>query len=405
VTHNPEGPDGKIRNNVVVQLERNKGDVDKPTPEQQKALDNLVKYEGQRIEDQNPNGVKDVTLKDGSHVKQVDIDDPQRLIGDKTMRQMGDRIPDGQLGSSAAATPDIQREARRTAGRVGRVGGSGGGSAVIDGNQANDTFNDTNSIGNTPIAAATDTIGALQGDKTHPYETVHHNNDGTSSVGRYGFNHRNFSHMMSHVMPADIMAKLGNPPDWSKLGDILKDPNMMQEYQGAMSQAAQNGDIPKDFAKNMQDPNYVQGFGKMVEGMNGNGPAPTAADLDKYLPKGTQDGLAQSMVNGYAKEMGMNPNQLKDGDAGKLALAMYLGHPPNPQEQNNPAYRDYMQAADNVNHIAQARQDGTGDVLVHGGNGKIAAVAANLEGQRLWAKTQFANAVEGGNLGCAASVS
>jgi hypothetical protein len=206
---------------------------------------------------------------------------------------------------------------------------------------------------------------------------------------------------MGGLMPPDIMALLGDPPDWSKLADILaKDPNMMKEYQGAMQQAGQNGQLPQDFAKQMQDPKFVSGFGKMVEHMDGKGGQPSAGELDKFMPKATQDGLAKSMVSSYAKEMGMDQNNPKQGDAGKLALAMYLGHAPNEQDQNNPNYRDYMKAADNLNHVAQARQDGTGDVLLHGANGQVAAVAANLQGKQLWT-----GMMSNGRLGCAASVS
>ena len=399
--HNPEGADGKINNNIVIQVERERGDVDKPTAAQQKALDGLVDYEGKRVADQYGSALPDLALKDGTTVKQVDIDDAQRLVNDKTMRHFGDRIPDGQLAPNAEPVPDIQKEARRTSGQVGRTGGSDGGSSVVPQQQSDDTFNQQAPTGDTPTAAVTDTIGALQGDKTHPYETIHQMNDGTSSVGRYGFNHRNISHWMGGFMPPNIMALLGDPPDWSKLADILaKDPNLMKEFQDSMQQASQNGQVPADFAKQMQDPKNIAGFGNMVEHMDGKGGQPSAGELDKYLPKSTQDGIAQSMVNGYAKEMGMDPNNLKQGDAGKLALSMFLGHAPNEQEQGNPSYRDYMNAAENVNHVAQARQDGTGDVLLHGANGKVAAVAADLKGQSLWGWSG-----SGARLGCAASVS
>jgi len=399
--HNPEGPDGKINSNVVIEVARDRGDVDKPTPQQQKGLDDLVKYEGQRVEDQYGSALPDVALKDGTHVKQVDIDDSQRLVGDRTMHHLGDRIADSQLAPNAQAVPDVQGEARHTAGQVGRVGGSDGGSSVVPRQQSDDTFNQQPSTGDTPTSAIADTIGALQGDKNHPYETVRHLNDGTSNVGRYGFNHRNFTHMMAGFMPPDIMALLGDPPDWSKLADILaKDPNMMKEFQDSMQQAAQSGQIPQDFAKQMQDPKNIAGVGQMIEHMDGKGGQPSAAELDKYLPKGMQDQLAQSMVNGYAKDMGMDPSNPKQGDAGKLALAMFLGHAPNEQEQNNPSYRDYMKSADNLNHVAQARQDGTGDVLLHGANGQVAAVAASLQGQSLWGWSG-----SGARLGCAASVS
>jgi len=56
------------------------------------------------------------------------------------------------------------------------------------------------------------------------------------------------------VMPPDIMALLGDPPDWSKLAISWPKIQTDEGVPGLHAAAAQSGQIPQDFAKQMQDP-------------------------------------------------------------------------------------------------------------------------------------------------------
>ncbi len=144
-------------------------------------------------------------------------------------------------------------------------------------------------------------------------------------------------------------------------------------------------------------------FGDKLSGTKGD---ITGAEVNQFMPKELQDIMATDRVEKYAREMGVqDPAKMSKEDAGKVGVAMYLGRVPTQQEMADPSYQKYASDFANIHQMDRARQTGLGDINVSDANGKITALANGMVGQQLWAQTKYRNAVQGGNLGCAASVS
>ncbi len=288
---------------------------------------------------------------------------------------------------------------------MNRVGGSGGGhdsfSPSGDGAiSSRDGQTPARDI-TPPVQAVEDTISALAGvkDKAHPYDNVASRSDGSYGVGRYSMNMFNIGSWLADLLGVD----LGDPPDPAKLAALLADLKAHPEkLKGAMNKLAQDGKVSKDFASKFDAGKFVDFLGKL-DGKHG---AISAQDVHSNLPKDLQETIAKDRIEHYAKGLGIDTSKdLGEKDAGKLALAMFLGHTPTQSDLSNPSYSKYQDTANNLYKLALAGQFGSDRIDVSEANGRVIAAAAGDVGKQLWAQTPWANAVEGGNLGCAASVS
>lgn len=416
VVNDPErNPDREI----VVVLERNKGESGAPPEAQQKAADELVDYLGQRITDKY--NLPTIDVKDGDTVKkveQVSISDPQNLISDAVEQKFGGALPPESVQSDQPM-PSVPQNVQDLSDQIGRIQGSGG-SRSFDRGAVDSNFTPTevsppqNEVAG--VHAVKDTIASFtRADKG--YDTVQRRSNGSYGVGRYGINFGLFGGWIEDLLGID----LGDPPDMNKLRELLKkNPALRQKLAAAMQKMAKGGDdgkggkIPQEFADkfkvdaegNFENQNFVDGFMRFGDNLQGGKGEITNADVHNFLPKELQENIVQDRIENYARQFGVaDPDKMTAQDAGKIGLAMYLGRTPSEEDLNNPAYKKYTEAFGNMYTVAKARTQNLGDITITDGQGKILASAKQSVGQALWAQGDFRNVVQGGNLGCAASVS
>jgi hypothetical protein len=391
VVHNPEGstPDKEI----VVQVEREKGETGKPGEKQQAAVDGLVDYLGQRVQAQYGDALKEVKGPDGRPVKQVEIEDNQNLISDKVEQKFGSNMPKEDL---------VPPEVRNISDQVDRVRGSNGGSHSFPREGVDRQFPPREvpqpvDESNKTAAMKDMTASLFNADKTHPYTTIKHRSDGSYAVGRYGLNQATMGNWMADLLGID----LGDPPDYSKLAEALKkNPELAKKLQAGMAKMAKDGKVSQDFADKFKDGDFAQKFAGFADKLGGNKGEVTEGEVKNFLPKELQETIATNRIENFERQMGIDPKNPSDKDAGRVGLAMHLGHVPNEQEQNNPLNKKYMDAGANMYEIAKGRQTGLGDINVSDAQGKIVAAADGDVGKQMWRRY-----MSNGNLGCAASVS
>lgn len=394
--HNPEQNADK---NIVVQVERDPGQTGDPTPEQKESLAGLVPYLADRVA--NSPAYKAVSP-DGS----VAIEDNQNLVDDKVEAGIDNNISKPPIPDvNQPPAPDVPQAAGDASTRMNRVGGSGGGRDSFSSNgdgamSSRDGQAPPRDI-TPPVQAVEDTISALAGvkDKAHPYDNVATRSDGSYGVGRYSMNMFNIGPWLADLLGVD----LGDPPDPAKLAAFLADLKAHPEkLKGAMNKLAQEGKVSKDFASKFDAGKFADFLGKL-DGQHG---PISAQDVHNNLPKDLQETIAKDRIEHYAKGLGIDTSKdLGEKDAGKLALAMFLGRTPTQADLSNPSYEKYQDAANNLYKLALAGQFGSDRIDISEANGRVVAAAASNVGEQLWAQTPWANSVEGGNLGCAASVS
>jgi hypothetical protein len=424
VLHNPEGPPHDA--NVVIQVARDDKQIGAPGKTQQKAVDDLVEYQGARIIDKFGSSLKEIPTLHGK-LKQVEIADSQNLVSDKVEQKFGDKLaPD----VSRLAPPAVPVDVKHTSDVMNRVRGSHGhitipresapGRHAGDASPAGvDQMIPPRSVPQNPkeansVAAAKDAAAALfSPERAHPYQTIRENTDHSYRVGRYGLNQGFTMLGLAEMMGVD----LGNPPDLSKLQAYMREhpqalEKAIQSYAHKVNQDADRAHLaPNDpvresakslthFAKSLENPQFQGDFVKFLSDMNGAGQAITQDRLNKFLPKELQELVAEKGINHEAKLLGENPTKLSGDGAGKVSLAFLLGRTPTAADLDNSQYTDYTRAGSNMFKLAESRMQSLGDITVSDAQGKIMAAADRSVGQAMWQKY-----LNGGRLGCAASVS
>lgn len=409
VVNNPEANGDK---EIVVQVERAKGETDAPPAAQQKATDELVDYLAQRLADKYP--YPQSTTPDGQVTKNVPIEDKQNLVSDNVEKKYGNgakpEVP------NLPQAPEVPQSVRDTSDAMNRTSGSGGsrnfGRDSVDQSfpqrDVPQALNESNGV-----AGVKDAIASVMRAKNDEVRT---RSDGRKQVGRYGMGSGHFGGWLGDILGID----LGDPPDMAKLAELLKKhPELRQKLAAAMKKAQQGGQdgkgtkLPEGFADkfqvgedgNFKDQKFVDGFLNFGDKLSGTKGDISSAEVNQFMPKELQDVIATDRVESYARQMGVqDPNKMNAQEAGKVGVAMYLGRVPTEQEMADPTYQKYAQDFGNMYQMSRARQAGLGDINVSDANGKLLALSNGLVGQQLWAQGKFRNVVQGGNLGCAASV-
>ena len=416
---------------IVIQVERPAKQAGSPNANEQIAIDNMVDYLGQRIESKYSNELSTIKLKDGQDIKQVVIVDNQNLVDDKVEQKFGNKIPPTEIAQNVPLQPQIPSDVNHLSGTIQQVAGSNGGSAHIDRSQVSEALPEISgvpqapSVANNEIAAQQMVASLFQPDKQYPYHTVREASGIGYQVGNYGLNQFTVGNWLESFLSPDILAKLGHPPDWSKLAKLLRDdPELAKEFQAEMQKAliakaqkltdeANKNKLPPDdklrlaanqlnvLAKNFANPKYSTGFVDLVSELSGKHEKITRAQIAQFMPKVLQDTVASYNVENFAKALGVTDlTKLSAKEAGEIGLAFYLGHIPTASELNNPSDSQYIVAGSNMYKLALAQLGSMGDITVTDAQGKIAVQAASDVGKSMW--THYLN---NGNLGCAASVS
>ena len=406
VLNNPEkNPD----RDIVIQVEGSKEDT-KRSAEQQDSIDGLAQYMSERIK----TNADYASLSGGK----FELDDMHKMLSDKALPK-----PEELKVPELPAAPPVPEAIQDISNQMNGIR-NGGGSGTFDGRQISDAsgrrevppaFDEL-----PPVQAMKETLAAMfKPDEKEPYKTVRHENTGYR-VGRYGMGGRSAGNWLGMMLAMDpeLAAILGDPPDYSKLQEYLKKhPDKAKALQNKMAAAQKQGmeklegdeKVPKGFASKFDDPEFSKGFSEFI-GKLGDSNTPQeeiSAGMDKFLPKELQETMNQQLIETYAKQIvaDKNPDHLTPEDAGKIGIAMHLGRVPTDQELQNPNYKNYREATQNFYQLARAGQFGDGFITVSEHNQKLVAISRNNVGEALWAQTQWSGMVEGGNLGCAASVS
>jgi hypothetical protein len=427
VVHDPEGknPDG----NIVIQVERDDKQVTAPSDQQQKAIDELVAYQAQRIVDKYGDKLTSVDTKDGQ-VKQVDVNDAQNLVSDSVEQKFGDKIPPQDL-PTPPTTPQVPPDVGQTADGMNRVGGSGGGSMDIPRESQPgmppgvDQLFPPRDVPQPPsepdAVAATKDMAASLFNPGHdaPYDAIKFTPGIGAEVGRYGMNQGLSMMGLAQLLGID----LGDPPDFSKLEKYLQDhpdalKDALHKYADKLKQDADKNKLPADdkvratadaldkFADKMGDKKNQADFVKFLGDMKDNPSSITKDRLNQFMPKELQEAVAEGGIDRLAKNLGVQDSSKIDAaTAGKIGLGMFLGRTPTKEDLANPQYQQYLNAGENMFKLAEARLQSLGDIRVSDANGKVVAAANQDVGQKMWAQSPFAGITENGNLGCAASVS
>ena len=356
-------PDRKTDDPVVIQVERDKGDVGAPPEEAQKAIDGLVKYLADNYMHKKPDGTVDGQVKDD-----------QGLVSDFMQKQIAPKVQPGDL------PPPAQHQTEAVSRWHGSGGGANGGSdgGVLTPRQQADVIPPRDVPRQTDesdrLAAMKDVVAgfAVHNDKD-PYHYVENRGDQGNAVGRYGATADGITSFVNWLA--------GLSPE--QIDELIRKGVLPKNIKDFMKQM--ESDEGKDFLKTLKQ---------------GKEP-PSKEQIDKFFGKELQESAASYAVTKMAQATA-NP----DGspNMGKIALGMQLGHPPNDTDLKNPQYQKLMEAADKTYPVAlQHVLDGTANIDLSDKAKSVATIAKADVGKQLW--TQYAAATENGNLGCAASVS
>jgi hypothetical protein len=318
------GRDGKIHQmtdlskgvhqNIVIQVERVPGQPS--TAEEKEALNRYVQKDLPGVLQKNS---------DMSQIAQqnVQLNDANQLVTSQARQALSD--------VSREPGPDLSQQTQQRMSQMDRAIPQGTERGVMSGEKARSFYPDVQQQegDNDTTYAEKKMLGGLYSDTQKPYEHIATRSNHSYQVGAYGATFNSFSHYVKFAMTPAILEKLGHPPDWSKLGEILKDlqekdPEAYKDYLKKVAAAEKSGKIDSDLAKRLVPGkdgklDNVQHLGEFIDKLQGGKGQITAAELKENMSSKTQEAMASSLIKEY-KHMGAN--------ASKIALAVGLDKTP-----------------------------------------------------------------------------
>jgi hypothetical protein len=188
-------------------------------------------------------------------------------------------------------------------------------------------------------------------------------NGTAKSLGAYSMNFNNF---VSSWLTDEMLEELGHPPDWSKLGKIMKkyanDPKFKAKMGEHLDALKQQGDdtsgkaIEGMFDKLANDDQFAKGFGDFMNNQEQGKPA-TADEMKTYFGKDIQDAAINSKMADVATPMGIKLKDMNEQQAADVSLGMLVGHKVTDSEKaellKQKMYSDYI---DQVRQVYKARK-------------------------------------------------
>lgn len=344
--HNPEpdpnDPSKLLSKNIVVEVERNPGDVGKPTAAQQQALDALATYLSARIKNDYPDATQ-------SGVK---VDDSQGLISQPAKADISPApAPDDNL------PPDTQSQVQD----LNRLGDSGSGS--MSPAQANDTFPQTD----TPrVPDETDEIAAIKNvvagfetkNAPEPYYAVSDRGDPNHGgrgygMGRFAFTADTISDWIDGLSDDDLDAieELEDKAPPSKDGKPAKGKlakgtaSKLRKIRSLIHHKSHKpGDKLSDQqAKDLENDPSVKDFTNLLSKAWNHGDKPSKDEIDKNLDPQLQEVMAGDLIHKYAVQ---SVDKAGKVDVGQIVLGMHLGHFPGAEDLKQPENQDLTKAAE-----------------------------------------------------------
>lgn len=352
-------PDKNNKKELVIEVERDQGQVSGPSEAQQKAIDELAQYCADRYMRAKPDGSKDGV-----------IEDQQGLVSDRVKAQARTR-PEPEM-SLPEPTRHRVEDMRRF---------SSGGRGTMTPDQVDGYFTPRDQVvprrpeeTNQQWAVKEMVAGMANVRDAHPYEATRNMGDRGVGVGRY---------VLTYEMIMDWLNELiGDPPDPAKLAEAIR-----------------KGKISPKMAEAIKSGKFQQFMEKMK-----NGEAPSPDEIKDMLPKEAQERIAEDLIAKFSQAA---KDENGDVDIGKVALAMQIGRMPTDEEAARPEFKAFEEAAERLYSFSQFRTDRpTSNLEWQEVNGKLLIAAKEAVGERVWARSGYSGALlEYGNLGCAASVS
>jgi hypothetical protein len=319
--------EASAKTNLVVQVEREPGNLADPQGAQKQALNGVVDYLHGRLS-QNP-ALAGQALK---------LDDQFGLVGDGTASKF--HSAQDAAAEDADHRKNFSPETKNALSRMSRMTPSSSGS--MSSSEIDNQF-PTREVPTLPgetdsVLDSKNAVAALfNPDKAAPYETVRTGNDGQVAVGRYGMTYPIFHNFFKPF--GDESLDEANAP-------------------AVMDKLASAGKISKDFAAKFKDAEFTKGFVAFMNKLK-NGEKPSAEEMKKFMPKDLQEQIAMDTVNNYSK--------LANGDIGKVALGFHLGKSPDQLSAADLADKgnqEFMQSANKLAQLSANRRNmGDGDTL------------------------------------------
>lgn len=351
-------PDKNNKKEIVIEVEREQGQITRPTEAQQKAIDGLTGYLAERLMKKSEDGAKSGV-----------IEDKQGLVSDKV-----------KSTAKSQPTPEqsLPEPTRHQVENMSRF--NGGGRGTLSSEQA-DSYFPPREVPRLPgendqQASVKDVVaGMATAGESHPYEATRDLGDRGTGVGRYML-----AYDLLNLWLSDL--GLGEPPDPAKLQEAIK-----------------KGIISADLAKKLQSAEFKEFLDKLKHGQK-----PSIDEIKSCFPKELQERIGGDLTDKFSKTCKDAQGNI---NVGKVALAMQIGHIPNQQEMEKPEYKSFMEAAERLYTISDARTRNPGQALEwQEVNNRLLVAAKQHLGEAVWAKSGYNAAdLEYGNLGCAASVS
>ncbi len=380
----PEGPPPV--DTITIQVEPTDHVFDDKLPAtQQKSVDVLVDYLAKRIVEQYEDVLPKVVNGD-KEISAVDIRDKQNLVGNDVEHRFGSSLPP-QQGPADSGFPS----GPGTGGAVDTGGGGpadGAGSVGTDGSVTGGSM-DTGNSGNgvppgdsrpkypersvprpefelDPIAGIKETVAAYAGaDPEDPYNSIRETPGLGYQIGRYGLSQQTIGDWVGQYLPADILELLGDPPDWSKLADILKNnPDLMKKFQSSMKEALQSeakkwseegnekdlealletAKTLEEFSKNFDSPGFSDKFVEFIGNTDGLGSSITKDDVSQLFPPEMQEIIATGAAEKIASDLGVqNIEEIGAQDAATVALGFLLGRTPEADDLKSDAGSKFIE--------------------------------------------------------------
>jgi hypothetical protein len=363
-------PEKSAQKDIVIEVERQNGQL-MPSESQQKAIDDLYKYLDARVKESNPDAAKNG----------VKIEDPQDLVSNDTEKQAKAR----QSDSGRQAPADLGPAAEEQTQRMNRF--KGGGKGQMSRGEANDYFPERSvprqKNENDNIAAMKDVVaGFTSKGAERPYEHVVHRGSRGFGVGRYGMTYDNISNWLANL-------DIENLEELERQGKVPKGTAArMKQMKASVAKAGQSG---KD--------SDLDPFLQKLKAGDKNNPV-TAQDINENFGKEVQELAATHQVGRFAEEMGRDKQNVSPGE---LALAFMTGKAPTAEDLQNPENKRFVDAANQSYQIALGRYETPGNGPIQFSDTTMDKAMQEAVGKQLW--RGYDGATQGGNLGCAITVS
>lgn len=337
-------PEQNPTDEIVIEVERDLGQLIDPTAEQLESVSALVTYLSKRIQEQYKDAVEDG----------INLEDKQGLVPPETRSSSGAVPP-----PESSLPPSTQQQIED----MNRLPGSGQGS--MPATDARDYFPPSDLP---RLPAETDQLAALKNvvagfesrGQEEPYFAVQERGDRGWGVGRYGTTSWGFFNWLYELSDEDL--------------------EEIEALEGKNAKGKPR--IPKGTASRLRatrdalrkrtptdDPNakeQLEFMHKMSEGKE----QISKEEINKFFPPELQELYAADQISKFA-EQSLN-KETGEVDVGKVVLAMHLGKFPTDEDLSRPENQSLMKAAENAFPLAvQSTSEPKSSVTWNESDGKV----------------------------------